>query len=413
MRELSIAAARRIALAAQGFADRAPAGPPTARHLQRVYDRTGVVQIDSVNVLTRAHYLPAYSRLGPYERAAFDRLEHPRRRVFEYWAHMASLSPVEHHPLLRWRMADARGRTWELIDRVVRANPGYVDDVRALVRERGPVTSSQVDPERTGRVRGEMWSWHDAKAAVEWLFRTGELASIRRNAQFERVFDLTERVIPPAVLAAPTPSRDDAQRALLAVAARAHGVATAAHLRDYFRLRGPQTAVLLRELVEEGLLEPVTVRGLRGTWYLHRDARLPRRVPHAALLSPFDPLVWERDRTERLWDCHYRIEIYTPAHKRVHGYYVLLYLLDERIAARVDLKADRGAGVLLVQAAHHEAGSGLQPGYVADRLRAELGRMAGWLALERVSVVGKGDLADPLASAAPGTDDLAGDGTGG
>lgn len=396
MRQLSIAAARRTALAAQGFADRPPAGVPTLRHLQRVYDRTSVVQIDSVNVLTRAHYLPAYSRLGTYDRAAFDRLEHPRRRVFEYWAHMASLSPVEHHPVLRWRMAESRDRTWGMIDRIAHQNPRYVDEVRAQIAESGPLTASQIDPERTGKVRGQMWSWHDGKAAVEWLFRVGEVSSVRRNDQFERVYDLTERVIPAPVLAAPTPSRDDAQRELLAIAARAHGVATARHLRDYYRLRGRHTDRLLAELVEDGVLDEVRVRGLTGRWYLHRDARTPRRVARSALLSPFDPLMWERERTLRLWGCHYRIEIYTPAHKRVHGYYVLPYLLDERIAARVDLKADRLNGVLLVQAAHLEPEAALDPGYVAERLGGELRRLAQWLGLGDLSIAPRGDLAPHL-----------------
>lgn len=390
MRQLSIAAARRVALAAQGFADRPPPGSPTARHFQRVYDRTGVVQIDSVNVLARAHYLPAYSRLGGYDRRSFDAMEHPRRRVFEYWAHEASYSPVEHHRLLRWRMDAARARTWRFIDEIVQANPTQVDDVRALIAERGPLTASQVDPERTGKVRGEMWSWHDGKAVVEWLFRIGELASIRRNEQFERVFDLTERVIPAEVLAQPTPAVDDARRELMAIAARACGVATARHLRDYFRLKHADG--LLRDLVEDGVVEPVSIRGLEGTWYLHRDARVPRKVERSALLSPFDPVVWERDRTERLWDTHYRIEIYTPAHKRIYGYYVLLYLLDEQIAARVDLKADRAAGVLLVQSAHQVDSCTLSAPYVGERLGAELGAMASWLGLNDVVTTRRGDL---------------------
>ncbi|WP_106848083.1 winged helix-turn-helix domain-containing protein [Blastococcus sp. Marseille-P5729] len=401
MRQLTIAAARRTALAAQGFADRPPAGAPTARHLKRVYDRTAVMQIDSVNVLTRAHYLPAYSRLGPYDRAAFDRLEHPRRRVFEYWAHMASLSPVEHHPLLRWRMADSRERTWGMIDRIAHQNPGYVEEVRAQIAESGPLTAAQVDPARTGKIRGQMWSWHHGKAAVEWLFRVGEVTSVRRNEQFERVYDLTDRVIPPRVLGTPTPTPMHAQRELLALAARAHGVATARHLRDYYRLRGRHTDRLICELVEDGVLEEVRVRGLAGRWFLHRDARVPRRVERSALLSPFDPLVWERDRTLQLWGCHYRIEIYTPAHKRLHGYYVLPYLLDERIAARVDLKADRAGGVLRVQAAHLEPDSGLEPGYVAARLDGELQRMAGWLGLGDVVVMPRGDLAGHLGRRTP------------
>ena len=390
VRKISLAAARRIALAAQGFADRVPSASPGVRQFARLYDRVAIVQVDSVNVLARAHYLPAFSRLGPYDRASFDAMEHPRRRVFEYWGHMASYSPVAHHRLLRWRMEDHQAKTWGFIDRLVRENPAYVEEVRAIMRERGPLTSSQVDPDRTGKVRGQMWSWHDAKAAVEWLFRTGELSCVRRNTQFERVYDLTERVIPADVLAMPTPARNDAQRELLAIAARAHGVATAGHLRDYYRIGGRHTPRLLQDLLEDGVIEPVEISGLAGTWFLHRDARVPRKVERSALLAPFDPLVWERDRTQRLWDLHYRVEIYVPQHKRVRGYYVLPYLLDEQLAAMVDLKADRAAKVLRVQAAHHHGP--LAPAYVAERLRTDLEAMAAWLELDAVAVEPRGDL---------------------
>lgn len=363
-----------------------------------MYQRIAIVQIDSVNVLSRAHYLPPYARLGSFDRAAFDAMEHPRRQVFESWAHMASYSPVEHHPLLRWRMEAHRTRTWDLIDRVVHQNRGYVDEVLAMVRERGPLTSSQIDPQRTGKQGNQMWSWHDAKAAVEWLFRTGALASVRRNSQFERVFDLTERVIPPETLAIPTPSAHEAQRELLQIAARAHGIATAAHLRDYYRLRGRHLDGLLRELVEDGLIEPVRIRGIEGQWYLHCGARIPRQVERSALLAPFDPLVWERDRTQRLWGLRYRIEIYTPKHKRTHGYYVLPYLLDEQLAALVDLKADRAAKALRVQAAHRHGD--LHPGYIAERLYVDLVSMAEWLGLDDVVVESVGDLAAELGARA-------------
>lgn len=395
MRQVSLAGARRIALAAQGFADQSSARVVGPRQFARMYQRIAIVQIDSVNVLSRAHYLPPYARLGSFDRAAFDSMEHPRRRVFEYWAHMASYSPVEHHPLLRWRMEAHRTRTWDLIDRVVHQNPGYVDEVLAMVRERGPLTSSQIDPQRTGKQGDQMWSWHDAKAAVEWLFRTGRLASVRRTSQFERVFDLTERVIPSAVLAMPTPTAYEAQRELLAIAARAHGIATAAHLRDYYRLRGRHLDGLLRDLVEDGLIEPVRIRGIEGQWYLHSGARVPRRVDRSALLAPFDPLVWERHRTERLWGLRYRIGIYTPKHQRTHGYYVLPYLLDEQFAALVDLKADRTARLLRVQAVHHHGS--LEPGYVAHRLRGDLASMARWLGLDDVVVEPRGDLSARLA----------------
>lgn len=399
MREISLADARRIALAAGGFADPVPAGEPHTRHFQRVYDRLGVIQIDSVNVLTRAHYLPAYSRLGEYSQPAFDRMEYPRRRVFEYWAHMASYSPLDHHRLLRWRMEESRTRSWDRLQRIAAERPDYVARMRDLVADTGPVTASQVDPDRVGKVAGQMWSWHEAKTALEHLFRVGEISSLRRNAQFERVFDLTERVIPAEVLDQPTPSRLDAQRELLSIAARAHGIATANHLRDYFRITGRHTVGLLDDLVEDGVIEPVRLRGDSATWYLHRDARRPRRVSRSALLSPFDPLVWARDRTERLWACRYRIEIYTPAAQRVYGYYVLLFLLDEQIAARVDLKADRGSGRLLVQSSHLVESCTLPPGQVADRLHADLQQMAAWLGLESVEIRPRGDLAAELARA--------------
>lgn len=382
---LTKAAARRIALAAQGFADPPPSGTPTARHFRRIYDRMGVLQIDSVNVLTRAHYLPAFARLGPYDRGALDALEYPKRAVFEYWAHMASYSPVEHHPLLRWRMDAARARSWKRLEDMAAGQGGYIDEVRAMVAERGPLTASQVAPDRPGKVRGEMWSWHEGKIAIEYLFRVGEVTSVRRNSQFERVFDLTERVIPTHILALPTPSVADAQRALLEIAARAHGIATTRHLKDYFRLRGKLADQGIADLAEDGVLVPATVRGSSQKWWLHRDARRPRAVRRAALLSPFDPVVWERERTLELWDTHYRIEIYTPKHKRVHGYYVLPFLLDEQIAARVDLKADRAAGVLRVQQLGLEPTSSLEPGYVRERLDEQLTAMAGWLGLDAVA----------------------------
>lgn len=399
MQTISRRTARRIALAAQGFADPAPAARVDVRHLRRAYERMSVLQIDSVNVLTRAHYLPVFARLGGYDRGALDAMERPRRLVFEYWAHMASYSAVEHHRLLRWRMDAFRERTWSFVDSVVRRDPDLVDRMRELVRDRGPITASQADPQRIGKVRGEMWSWHDAKAALEYLFRVGEIASAGRNSQFEKVFDLPKRVLPAEVLAAPTPSREDAQRELLAVAARSHGIATAGHLRDYFRIRGRHTDALIAELVEDRVLEVVHVEGDRRRWYLHTAARRPRRVDRAALLSPFDPVIWERDRTATLWDCHYRIGIYTPAHKRVDGYYVLPFLLDEQIAGRVDLKADRKAGALLVQAAYAEPSTTLASGYIADRLAIQLRSMATWLGLDDVVVRDRGDLAATLRTA--------------
>jgi len=394
--ELSAAQARRIALLAQGFADPRPAGRPDRRHLRRVLARTGLFQIDSVNVLVRSHYLPLYSRLGPYPRELLDRAAYVDHELFEYWGHEASLLPVGLHPLLRWRMQ--RAQTWKRMARVAGERPDLLADVLALVRDAGPVRVSDLGD--GGSRTGSWWGWSDGKNALEWLFWTGQLTTAGRRG-FERLYDLPERVLPPAVLAAPTPPEDEAHRALLRLAARASGVATAADLADYFRLRMPVARPRIAELVDGGDLLPVTVRGWRHPAYLDPAARLPRAVRARALLSPFDSLVWERDRTERLFGFRYRIEIYVPAAKRVHGYYVLPFLLGDRLVARVDLKSDRAAGRLLVQSAYCEPTA--DPAAVAPELAAELTTMAGWLGLEGVHVTGRGDLASGLARALGGS----------
>lgn len=395
--ELSIAHARRIALAAQGFADRPPAEAVTARHLLRMYDRIKVLQIDSVNVLSRAHYLPAFARLGGYDRAILDALCAPRRLVFEYWAHMASFSPIAQYPLMQWRMQRQRAFGHPRFAELSEANASIATDALKFIADHGPITASQFAPDRPGKQRGEMWGWHDGKVVLEHLFMGGEIACVRRNSQFERIFDLPERVIPRTVLDQPMPSAPEAQRALIELAAEAHGIATDRHLKDYFRLRGPEIASYLKDLVDEGILTEVTIRGLAGRWYLHRDARHPRRVGARALLSPFDSLIWERQRTEALWDARYRIEIYTPKHKRIHGYYVLPFLLDEQLVARVDLKADRSGSALLVQSAHLEPNRSLAAGHVAEQLNEQLQLMAGWMGLSSVEVRPSGDLAPLLA----------------
>jgi uncharacterized protein len=394
---LSAAEARRIALAAQGFADPRPTGRVDARHLRRVFDRVGLLQLDSVNVLIRSHYLPVFARLGPYPRDLLDRLAWggARRELFEYWAHEASLIPLRLQPMLRWRMERAMELAWPGIVRVRRENPGLVDKVRALVAEQGPIGAGAVEVDRSNRP-GTMWNWHDGKRVLEWLFYTGEISAAARP-NFERKYDLAERVIPAEVLALPTPPFEEAQRELLRVAARADGVATEPELRDYFRLRPADSRARLAELVEAGELVPVAVQGWRQQAYLWPGSRVPRRVAARALLSPFDSLVWERQRTERLFGFRYRIEIYTPAAKRVHGYYVLPFLLGERIVARVDLKSDRKNGLLLVQAAHEE--DGVPPGQLAEQLAAELWSLAGWLGLDGVVVAGRGALAPRLSAA--------------
>ncbi|CAN5661363.1 hypothetical protein BH18ACT7_BH18ACT7_17400 [soil metagenome] len=284
---LSAAAARRIALAAQGFADPRPSGAVDVRHLRRVLSRVGLLQIDSVNVLSRSHYLPVFSRLGSYPRPALDALAHPRRELFEYWAHEASFVPVRLQPHLRWRMARAQEDAWGSMRRLARDRPGFVEAVLDQVRQRGPISAAAVAPERS-RPAGTMWNWHEGKVAMEWLFYTGQVSAARRTASFERLYDLTERVLPAVVLAVPTPDIADAQRELLRVAARAHGVATEKDLRDYFRLRPAESQARVAELVEEGELLPVAVEGWRQPAYLHRDATVPRWIRARALPPPFE-----------------------------------------------------------------------------------------------------------------------------
>ena len=391
--------ARRIALAAQGFADRSIR--PGARALDRVSARLGFFQIDSVNVFVRAHYLPLYSRLGPYDPALLDRsFSRAPRRLFEYWAHEASLVRVDLQPALRHRMARAATKAWGGPLRVARERPDLLDRIRTEVGDRGPVTARELDAAlelQELRDRSDWgWNWSVVKQALEFLFYAGEVTSAGRNAAFERRYDLPERVLPPAVLAASTPEPAEAVRTLVHHAARALGVATEPALRNYFRLQPDETRQAVRELVEAGELLPASVRGWRLPGYLDSQARAPRRVLARTLLSPFDPLVFERTRTEELFGFRYRLEIYVPEHLRVHGYYVLPFLLGENLVARVDLKADRSTGRLLVRSAHAEPGA---PGDTAVHLAAELIRAAGWQGLSDVVVEPRGALAPALAGA--------------
>ncbi|HYE26989.1 MAG TPA: crosslink repair DNA glycosylase YcaQ family protein [Allosphingosinicella sp.] len=379
---VSLACARRVALAAQGFGEPRPEHV-TRRQLAATLGRLGLHQIDSVNVLVRAHYLPAFSRLGPYDRSLLDRAawgQRSERRLFEYWAHEASLLPLAAHPLLRWRMARAeRGDIgWGHVRAFARERRGEAEAVLARLRADGPLAASDFEE---GRGKGGWWEWGHTKRALEWLFWAGRITTASRRASFERVYDLTERVIPASILALPTPPEADAQRALVAQAGRALGIATETELRDYYRLAPAAAKQAVAELVEEGVLAPVAVEGWARPAYLHRDARRPRRIRGQALLAPFDPLIWERRRTERLFGFHYRIGIYTPAEHRTHGYYVLPFLLDERLAARVDLKADRKASRLRVQKTTLEPGA---PPETRERLDLELALMARWLELESV-----------------------------
>ncbi len=397
---LSLAATRRAALAAQGFADARPAGPPTRRHLQRVLDRTGLLQLDSVNVAVRAHYAPVFARLGPYplelvDDAAWSHSARKPRLLVEYWAHEASLLPVADWPLLRWRMRryeSLKGKHWK----AAHSEPQLISDVLAAVKELGPVGAGTLERELGGPGKlgkGGWWNRSNTKIACEYLFAVGELTTGARRG-FERLYDLTERVVPQEIHSLPEPSLDEAARRLVERSAISHGVATETDLRDYYRLGVQPCRQAIAELVEDGVLEPVQVEGWRHLAYRHIDAKMPRRVRSRALLCPFDPLIWERARTERLFGFHYRIEIYVPAELRKFGYYVFPFLLDEELVARVDLKADRADGVLRVQGAFAEPDADRPR--VAIELAEQLREMAQWLGLSGVWIGPRGDLAKAL-----------------
>jgi uncharacterized protein YcaQ len=396
-----MARARRIALAAQGFARPRPPRPASVNQIADLVNRLGVLQLDSVNVFSRAHYMPVFSRLGPYDRARLDRIaghgpDRLDRRLIEYWAHEASLIPVDLQPLFRWRMADVEREAWGSIARIISEQPDLVAATLALVQDQGPIRARDTGAVRPPPRVGHMWNWHEGKVALEHLFFTGRVAAARR-INFERLYDLTERVVPAEILSRPTPSEDDAQRELIRIAARALGVATEPDLGDYFRLPRASSKARVMELVGAGELTPVAVDGWDAPAYLWPDSRQPRRVRARALLSPFDSLIWFRPRTERLFGFRYRIEIYTPAPKRTYGYYVLPFLLDEALVARVDLKSDRQRGVLVVQGAYAEPG--VDTAHVAGELMGELRLVGDWLGLDAVEVVDRGDLAGPLAVA--------------
>jgi uncharacterized protein YcaQ len=391
--------ARRIALAAQGFGVPKRERPVTMRDVQAVTSRLAQFQIDSINVVTRAHFMPLFSRLGPYDPGLLERAAYqPPRRLFEYWGHAASLIDVSLQPLLRFRMQPGFRDIWAGVERVAQQNADLIPFVHDEVAARGPISARELEVVEERDRSNWGWNWSRVKTVLEWLFYVGEVTSARRNSQFERVYDLPERVIPASVLGTATPTPQDSVTGLVRRAARALGVASESSLRDYFRTRLAMTRQAIATLLESGELIPVVVQGSEGRpWYLWHEAQVPRRIVARALLSPFDSMIFERARLESLFDFTYRIEIYVPEPKRSYGYYVYPFLLEEKFVARVDLKADRTRGVLRVNAAW------IEPGYdsweVATELASELKIMAEWLGLETLQILPRGDLAPALAAA--------------
>ena len=391
---LSAAQARRIHLAAQGFGVPRPTGRVDRRHVRRVFDRLGLLQIDSVNVLVRSHYLPLFSRLGPYDRGLLDRFAYRDHEAFEYWGHEASLIQSTLQPLMRWRMQ--REHQWAAMREFGAENGPLIEAVHSDVMARGPVSAGDLDA--GDRKKGPWWGWGDTKRALEHLFYEGRVGAVRRGS-FERAYCDPRLVVPPAVSDQPTPAERDALVGLLLRAAQGHGIGTAKDLADYFRLPIKMVRPLLDEMAHEDLVDRVQVQGWKDLAYRHPDAALPRWIRAAALVSPFDSVMWQRDRVERVFGFRYRIEIYVPKPKRVHGYYVLPFLLGDRYVARVDLKADRADSCLLVQSAFAEPG--VDRAEVAERLAVELRTLATWLGLDDVTVVNRGDLSPALRAARP------------
>ena len=396
MRQISLGAARRATVSSLGLARSArPRGRVDLRHIDRVMRSLGILQIDSVNVVERAHQLVLFSRLGPYDTELLWR-SFRDRRLFEYWGHEASILPSETWPLWQHRMTEfATSTPWKRARQLMEEEPGYVEAVLAEVGERGPLIAADLDD--PGEKRGPWWGWAKGKVALEWLFATGRVTTTDRRNNFTRYYDVPERVIPDAHRDAPPVSRGEALRELVVRAARSFSVGTAKDLADYYRLPITEARATVADLAQEGLLEQVEVEGWRDPGFVHPEATFPNRVRAQALVCPFDPLIWFRERTERLFDFHYRIEIYVPEPKRVYGYYVFPLLIDDRLVARVDLKADRKADVLRVP------GAFLEPGHDPDRaipaLVAELADMATWLGMSDIAVGDRGDLAAPLATA--------------
>ncbi|RZU14220.1 hypothetical protein EV645_5086 [Kribbella rubisoli] len=418
--EISVGVARRVALGAQGFGDGRPKRGDV-RAVRKAIGRVGVLQLDSVNVLTRSHYLPVFSRVGNYPRATLDKLAWGAdRELFEYfWGHKAALIPLTAYPLMRWRMRAAERQVWDEelspdvsapwsvvagMRRLTAERPGYVDQVLQMITEKGPLTAGEASPDGVRRKRtdpdpdpgtGRMWNWQDAKIATEYLFCTGQL-TIAGRRHFERIYDLTERVLPADLLAAPELTADEARRELVRIAARGLGVATLKELcggsgQAHFPLPAATARQAIGDLTDAGELIPVRVEGVKQQSYRWHEAK-DRPIDAHALLSPFDPLIWNRDRTHHLFDFFYRISIYTPAPQRIHGYYVLPFLLGDQLVARVDLKADRQTSTLVVPTLTAEPDT---PDFV-EPLAAELHLMADWLGLDHIHVPADGKLAGQL-----------------
>jgi uncharacterized protein YcaQ len=392
--QVTVAQARRIALAAQGFTDKQPSGMFETSHFRKALRRTQLLQIDSVNVFARAHLMPVFSRMGPWPTQMLDKIAFDRRELFEYWGHEASYLPMALHPFYRWKM-ERNAKSDSAWGRAFEAKQDFVKTLLKRLEDEGPCGAGAL--REAPRNKGSWWDWDDVKVGLEYLFVTGQVSVARRTNGFERLYDLTERVIPADVLALPTPSTEDALIELMRRAATAHGIGTGPDFCDYFRLKQTDWKPALAALVESCELRPVEVPGWKDQAYVQAGAKTPRQVRRSALLSPFDPLVWERRRTLRLWDVDYKIEIYVPEAKRKYGYYCLLFLHDEAIRARVDLKSDRKAGVLQVKAAWHEPGA--EPRDVAEALATELKRAATWQGLVEVVVEPRGDLAAELSGA--------------
>ena len=384
--ELKIVEARSLALAAQGFDKPRTKSKSSTSDVVALFTKLGVVQIDSVNVLVRSQELPLFSRLGDHDRNAISKATESQK-IFEYWGHEAAHLPVELHPLFRWKMNAARTgkvKHWGLTS-FYDDNKVFVKRMLKHVETNGAVTARELST-RTKK-KGTWWDWDESKTALEYLFLTGQLMSRGRGTDFARIYDTPERVLPKKVLNAPTPTEHDARKQLLVRSAIAQGVATASDLADYYRQKPAAVRPLIAELLEEGELRAVSVDGWTEKAFVHRSAKLPKKLYATALLSPFDSLVWCRPRNERLFDFHYRIEIYTPKEKRKFGYYVLPFMMNGQMVGRVDLKADRANSKLLVQSVHTE--KGVKRSSINDALNAELGLLAYWLDLEHVKHLGR------------------------